>query len=63
MKVQRTEQRTEQQTEKRLPYEKPVIRSVSLVADQVLGTGCKTSSGPGLGNPTCAVLPCFENGS
>ena len=26
---------------KRLPYEKPVLRSISLVADQVLGVGCK----------------------
>ena len=26
---------------RRLPYKKPVVRSISLVADQVLGVGCK----------------------
>lgn len=28
----------------RLPYEKPAVKSISLVADQVLGTNCKGSS-------------------
>jgi hypothetical protein len=32
---------TERPVAERLPYEKPVLRSISLVADQVLGTGCK----------------------
>jgi hypothetical protein len=36
---------TEQSAAKRLPYEKPVLRSISLVADQVLGVGCKAAPG------------------
>ena len=32
---------TEQTGPRRLLYNKPVLRSISLVADQVLGVGCK----------------------
>lgn len=35
----------EQPNEGRLPYEKPTLRSISLVVDQVLGVGCKSARG------------------
>jgi hypothetical protein len=38
-----TSSQSEQPAVKRLPYEKPALRSISLVADQVLGVGCKTT--------------------
>jgi hypothetical protein len=46
---------------RRLPYEKPVLRSISLVADQVLGVGCKSIpnySNPLPGEPS---LGCVTN--
>jgi hypothetical protein len=47
---------------RRLPYKKPVVRSISLVADQVLGVGCKQVS-PMTGLPlgTNPVLGCLVN--
>jgi hypothetical protein len=50
---------------KRLPYEKPVLRSISLVANQVLGLGCKSSSGTtNYGNTDgCLSVKCYESGS
>ncbi len=47
------------------PYEKPKLRSIGLVADEVLVTGCKTglSTGPeGIG-ANCSAIPCVNNGS
>jgi hypothetical protein len=46
----------------RLPYEKPVLRSISLVADQVLGVGCKQIPPMmGLRLGTDPVLGCLIN--
>lgn len=56
----------EQPTVERLPYEKPRLRSISLVADQVLGTGCKISGSPTIasGVPSCGIfIPCGQDGS
>jgi hypothetical protein len=36
-----TSSKNEQRAEKRPPYQKPVLRSISLVADQVLSGPCK----------------------
>jgi hypothetical protein len=52
---------SEQPLRRRLPYEKPVLRSISLVADQVLGVGCKSIpnySNPLPGEPS---LGCVTN--
>jgi hypothetical protein len=55
----------EQPIEVRLPYEKPVLRSISLVADEVLGVGCKGFSGKASGSasPPCTTTTCAELGS
>ena len=47
---------------KRLAYEKPVLRSISLVANQVLGTGCKQTP-PNVGLPLGSnqILGCIVN--
>jgi hypothetical protein len=55
--------RTEQLAEERLPYEKPVLRSISLSADQVLGPGCKTGSSIVSGANTCQSNVCYAEGS
>ncbi|MBI5848190.1 MAG: hypothetical protein HZB31_09635 [Nitrospirae bacterium] len=43
-------------------YEKPRLRVIELVAEEVMGIGCKTVSGPGSGS-VCAAVGCFEIGS
>ncbi len=49
----------------RKTYEKPVIRDIDLVADEVLGIGCKTQTGGyAFGGPTCLMpTQCFQSGS
>lgn len=44
-------------------YEKPRLRTIELVADQVLGVGCKTVSIGGLtpGAGTCALGTACNN--
>ena len=58
-----TEATTQPATE-RLPWEKPALRSISLVAEEVLGTGCKASpAGPNLsGSATlgCIFIGCLN---
>lgn len=53
--------------EKKIPYEKPVLRRITLVAEEVLAVGCKTAStNPGgvmLGGPACVANPCAGTGS
>ena len=51
-------------TRQRLPYEKPHLRVIELVADEVLAVGCKLSTGPGgpIG-ATCTAAACFADGS
>ena len=48
----------------RLKYEKPRMRVIDLVAEEVLSVGCKLSTGPGgpIG-ATCTSASCFAEGS
>ncbi|MEW5736900.1 MAG: hypothetical protein AB1921_18800 [Thermodesulfobacteriota bacterium] len=52
---------------KKLPYEKPVLRSIELVAEEVLVVGCKTAGGvKGFSNPgpSCTMpVRCHGVGS
>lgn len=54
---------TEHPPAKRLPYGKPVLRSVSLAADQVLGVGCKGYSDAASGYESCIIGNCYGEGS
>jgi len=51
--------------DERLPYEKPVLRSISLVADQVLAVGCKSTvqSFAPLNPVGCLASACSSEGS
>ncbi len=49
----------------KIPYEKPAIKTIELVAEEVLGIGCKTGAAPA-GVPDaqiCAVTACDQEGS
>lgn len=43
-------------------YEKPRLRVIELVAEEVMGVGCKTLSSVGP-LTVCNVLNCFNTGS
>ncbi len=47
------------------PYQKPDLKAIALVAEEILATGCKTNSAPGIGvSPvTCILAPCSTPGS
>ena len=48
----------------RRPYEKPTLRTIDLVAEEVLSVGCKMAIAPG--GPvgaTCTAASCFSDGS
>ena len=48
----------------RRPYEKPALRTIDLVAEEVLSVGCKMAIAPG--GPvgaTCTSASCFADGS
>jgi len=47
----------EQQVRKQ-PYEKPRLRVIELVAEEVLGVGCKTAGGGGPIVPPCVASGC-----
>jgi len=48
----------------RRPYEKPSILVVPLVAEEVLGVGCKASGSAGPASKvSCMSTSCFANGS
>lgn len=49
-----------QKTDKK-PYEKPQLRTVSLVAEEVLAVGCKLGTGPGPMGANCLAVPCVNN--
>ena len=51
------------QKDDRQPYEKPRLRTIELVAEEVLAVGCKNASIPAFGNPVCMVTPCTLDGS
>ena len=45
-------------------YEKPVLKVIELVAEEVLGNSCRTlSGGSAMGNPTCVGSGCFGAGN
>ena len=46
----------------RQPYEKPRLRMIELVAEEVLGVGCKTNVSPGP-KTICADKQCHAVGS
>ena len=50
---------------KRQPYEKPSLRTINLVAEEVLATGCKLDVPPGGGfaPPNCVASKCIGPGS
>ncbi len=48
----------------RLSYEKPLMRTIDLAAEEVLAVGCKLAGGPGgpIG-ASCTASACFSAGS
>lgn len=44
-------------------YQKPLVRRISLRAEEVLSVGCKMGSGPGPFGATCDAVPCNQPGS
>ena len=45
-------------------YEKPALRSIELVAEEVLAVGCKKAGARGVGRPGCTVIVhCAGTGS
>jgi hypothetical protein len=47
-------------------YEKPKLRTIELVAEEVLAIGCKIngSADVNVGQPSCGIgVPCNQNGS
>jgi hypothetical protein len=46
------------------PYEKPMLRTIELAAEEVLAGGCKVAGGGSapLG-ATCLAVPCVDSGS
>jgi hypothetical protein len=52
-----------EQTSKLL-YEKPRLRKIPLVAEEVLAINCKTASGaPGKNGGRCGIAPCSVPGA
>jgi len=49
--------------EKRRPYEKPRLRRIGLVADEVLAAGCKLGNQSGPRGANCRGIPCSRPGS
>jgi len=49
--------------EKRRPYEKPQLRRIGLVADEVLAAGCKLGNQSGPRGANCRGIPCSRPGS
>lgn len=49
----------EKESNKRLPYEKPRLRTISLVAEEVLAVNCKQFTGaPGKNTKGCGATSC-----
>lgn len=44
-------------------YEKPALRSIELVAEEVLAVGCKGTNISGPSRPTCVLVNCAARGS
>lgn len=50
-------------TDGRQAYEKPTLRTINLVAEEVMAVGCKLPSGSGPAPGACSVPMCFSPGS
>jgi hypothetical protein len=48
---------------KKRPYEKPLLRRIGLVADEVLAAGCKLGNQSGPRGASCRGIPCSKPGS
>lgn len=55
----------EKKNKKKQPYQKPVIKIIELSADEVLATGCKTSSSGTFLGTACIIgaSSCSVDGS
>ncbi len=54
----------ESENKSKLPYEKPKLRTIPLVAEEVLAVFCKMASGaPGKNSGHCGFAPCSVPGS
>jgi hypothetical protein len=54
----------ESEKKSKLLYDKPKLRTIPLVAEEVLAISCKTSSGaPGKKNGKCGFAPCSVPGA
>jgi len=53
----------EQTTPKKRRYEKPELRRIGLVADEVLAAGCKIGVQAGPRGANCKGIPCSKPGS
>jgi hypothetical protein len=54
----------ESEKESKLLYEKPKLRTIPLVAEEVLAIRCKAASGaPGKSGGRCGFSPCSVPGS
>lgn len=47
----------------RRPYQSPSLRTIDLVAEEVMAVGCKLPSGSGPTAGTCLAPQCFQPGS
>jgi len=47
----------------KIPYLKPKLRTIELVAEEVLGVGCKSSGAIAVGVAPCWGNGCAQNGS
>lgn len=45
------------------PYQKPSLRTINLLAEEVLAVGCKLPAGAGPAAGTCLAVQCFNPGS
>jgi hypothetical protein len=53
----------EQTIPKKRQYEKPELRRIGLVADEVLAAGCKIGTQSGPRGANCRGIPCSRPGS
>ncbi len=54
----------EDEKKSKLPYEKPKLRTIPLVAEEVLAVNCKAASGaPGKNSGRCGFSPCSVPGA
>ena len=53
----------EETAKKKRRYEKPRLRQIGLVADEVLAAGCKIGTQTGPRGANCRGIPCSRPGS